>query len=375
MAMIAAQRETAAPTEVYKRHQKISHVTHTKPADDPRSVPYLAGACSHLSQHYYVSRLSPVIFTQANMSEDKNNSSHLMQALINLTAGAMGGVACVVSGQPFDTAKVKMQAFPSIYRGFLDCAVRTYNTEGLRGLYHGTTPALVANVAENAVLFACYGFCQNIVAQALGLRDTSQLSDWHKAASGSLASVFSSLVLCPTELVKCRMQTQHEMRMSGYIGVPGKSGPWSVVRAILSSDGVPGLFRGLSSTWLREIPGYFFFFGGYELSNSILTRRQTSDKTPGALVVTISGGIGGACFWLAVYPVDSVKSRIQVLSLASRQEGFILSLLHILRTEGVLTLYSGLMPTVVRAFPSNAALFLAYEMTKRTLTKCLYSSN
>lgn len=54
----------------------------------------------------------------------------------------------------------------------------------------------------------------------------------------------------------------------------------------------------------------------------------------GALPVTVSGGIGGAAFWLAVYPIDSVKSRIQVLSMAGRQDGFLLSFLHILRTEG-----------------------------------------
>ncbi|XP_063791706.1 mitochondrial ornithine transporter 1-like isoform X2 [Pseudophryne corroboree] len=261
-----------------------------------------------------------------------------------------------------------MQTFPFMYRGFLDCIVRTYHTEGLRGFYHGTVPALVANVAENAVLFACYGFCQNLVSHTLGLQDPSQLRDYHKATAGSLASVFSSLVLCPTELVKCRMQTQHEMRVSGHKDMPCKSTPWSIVCDIIKSEGVFGLFRGLSSTWLREIPGYFFFFGGYELSSSIL--NQSSTHQPGALVVTVSGGVGGACFWLSVYPVDSVKSRIQVLSGASHPEGFLLSLLHILRTEGILTLYSGLMPTVVRAFPSNAALFLAYEMTKRTLTGC-----
>ncbi|XP_069610602.1 mitochondrial ornithine transporter 1-like [Ranitomeya imitator] len=281
----------------------------------------------------------------------------------------VGGVACVFSGQPFDTVKVKMQTFPSLYRGFVDCAVRTYHTEGLRGLYHGTVPALLANVSENAVLFACYGFCQNLVCHLLGMQDPSQLRDYHKATAGSLASVVSSLVLCPTELVKCRMQTLHEMRVSGHKAVPAKSTSYSIVSDIVKTEGVCGLFRGLSSTWLREIPGYFFFFGGYELSSSILNRN--SQDQPGALVVTVSGGVGGAFFWLSVYPVDSVKSRIQVLSLAS--SGFLISFLHILKTEGLLTLYSGLMPTIVRSFPCNAALFLAYEMTKRTLTE--WSSN
>ncbi|XP_077148550.1 mitochondrial ornithine transporter 1-like isoform X2 [Ranitomeya variabilis] len=189
------------------------------------------------------------------MSPDQSHPSHLIQVLINSTSGAMGGVACVFSGQPFDTVKVKMQAFPSLYRGFVDCAVRTYHTEGLRGLYQGTVPALLANVSENAVLFACYGFCQNLVCHLLGMQDPSQLRDYHKATAGSLASVVSSLVLCPTELVKCRMQTLHEMRISGHKAVPAKSTSYSIVSDIVKTEGVCGLFRGLSSTWLREIPG------------------------------------------------------------------------------------------------------------------------
>ena len=73
------------------------------------------------------------------------------------------------SGQPLDTAKVKMQTFPSLYRGFVDCFLATYRQEGLRGLYQGTAPALMANIAENSVLFMSYGFCQEVVRVASGI--------------------------------------------------------------------------------------------------------------------------------------------------------------------------------------------------------------
>lgn len=39
-----------------------------------------------------------------------------------------------------------------------------------RGLYAGTAPAIVANVAENAVLFGAYGVCQSVVKAAGGKR-------------------------------------------------------------------------------------------------------------------------------------------------------------------------------------------------------------
>uniref|UniRef100_A0A4W5NNX7 Mitochondrial ornithine transporter 1 n=1 Tax=Hucho hucho TaxID=62062 RepID=A0A4W5NNX7_9TELE len=294
----------------------------------------------------------------------------MTDAIINLTAGAAGGVACVLSGQPFDTVKVKMQTFPSLYRGFLDCSLKTYRHDGLRGLYQGSVPALLANVAENAVLFACYGTCQQLTRRVFGLEKGSHLSDLQNALSGSLASVFSSLVLCPTELVKCRMQAVHEMRMVGKTSLAthvGGSSTWSVVRDILKTDGPQGLFQGMTSTWLREVPGYFLFFGGYEICRTLFTKPGQSKDELDAVPLLISGGVGGAAFWLAVYPIDSVKSRIQVLSMSGKQAGFIRTLLCIIRTEGVPALYCGLTPTVLRAFPSNGALFLAYEWTRRTL--------
>jgi solute carrier family 25 (mitochondrial ornithine transporter) member 2/15 len=40
-------------------------------------------------------------------------------------------------------------------------------------------------------------------------------------------------------------------------------------------------------------------------------------------------------------------------------------MVRIVRERGFFALYSGLLPTLVRAFPANAALFLGVEMGKR----------
>ena len=79
------------------------------------------------------------------------------------------------SGQPLDTAKVKMQTFPNLYRGFIHCFTSTYKQVGLRGLYQGTSPALMANIAENSVLFMSYGFCQQVIRLSAGLPNETVL--------------------------------------------------------------------------------------------------------------------------------------------------------------------------------------------------------
>lgn len=62
-----------------------------------------------------------------------------------------------------------MQTFPSMYKGMTNCFLQTLKADGImRGLYAGTIPALVANVAENSVLFAAYGGCQKLISNVLG---------------------------------------------------------------------------------------------------------------------------------------------------------------------------------------------------------------
>lgn len=134
-----------------------------------------------------------------------------------------------------------------------------------------------------------------------------------------------------------------------------------------SPPGVPGLFRGLTSTMFREMPGYFFFFGGYELSKSMLVSPADPDPNNLGLVkTTIAGGIGGMCLWTSIFPFDVVKSRIQI---ESSTESMTSVLRKVVKTEGVRGLYKGLTPTLLRTFPSTGALFVAYENTKYYLTR------
>lgn len=78
----------------------------------------------------------------------------------------------------------------------------------------------------------------------------------------------------------------------------------------------------------------------------------------------LAGAVGGFVFWTITYPVDVVKSRIQVNSLTGN---FISLTFKIMKQEGLMALYSGLTPTLVRTVPATAALFASYEYSKKLL--------
>ncbi|XP_066287373.1 mitochondrial ornithine transporter 1-like [Branchiostoma lanceolatum] len=293
-------------------------------------------------------------------------TSIMWQGFSDFSAGAMGGTACVFAGQPLDTVKVKLQTFPTMYRGALDCLAKTIKEERLQGLYTGTVPALAANIAENAILFAFYGLCQKVVQNISGVDSVNNLSSLQSATAGSMAAFFSSIGLCPTELVKCRLQAIKEMAAEGRVAT-ANIGPWGMTKQIVRQEGFRGLFQGMTSTWAREVPGYFFFFGGYELSRKLLTPAGKTKDDLGPMRLILCGGVAGSCLWASIYPIDVVKSRIQVYSLSGRQAGFMAVFLQILRTEGVRALFSGIGPCLIRTFPANGALFIAYEYSRKSL--------
>ncbi|PAA56671.1 hypothetical protein BOX15_Mlig028923g2, partial [Macrostomum lignano] len=299
----------------------------------------------------------------------KTAFQHSVDLSIDFIAGANGAVAGVYVGQPLDTVKVKMQTFPAVYGNAVRCFMQTLRKDGVaRGLYAGTVPALAANVAENSILFAAYGACQKSVASLLGT-SVERMRPTHNALAGSMAAVFSSLALCPTELVKCRLQALREQLEAGKApkGVDiATVGPWSLTRQIFREEGIRGFFRGLLPTFGREVPGYFFFFGGYELSRAAMTPKGGNKDKIGPVKTALAGGIGGVALWTAIFPFDVLKSRMQIAS-----EGQVASMralfMEILRKEGVTALYAGLSPTIVRTFFASGALFVAYEWTKKVM--------
>lgn len=88
---------------------------------------------------------------------------------------------------------------------------------------------------------------------------------------------------------------------------------------------------------------------------------QTKDDI-GAIRTMVSGAIGGMSLWIAIFPADVIKSRIQVASLKQSMTSVGL---EIVRKEGPLALYNGLIPSVIRTIPATSFLFLVYEYSKK----------
>lgn len=57
-----------------------------------------------------------------------------------------------------------------------------------------------------AVVFMSYGFCEEAVRRARGKAALRDLTVWDHASAGAMTGVVASFVLCPVEVIKCRLQ-------------------------------------------------------------------------------------------------------------------------------------------------------------------------
>ncbi|TYI52329.1 hypothetical protein E1A91_D12G239900v1 [Gossypium mustelinum] len=290
----------------------------------------------------------------------------------DLISGTVGGASQLIVGHPFDTIKVKLQSQsaplpgqPPKYAGAMDAVRQTVAAEGPRGLYKGLGAPLATVAGLNAVLFMVRGQMEALLRSESG----ASLTVNQQIVAGAGAGVAVSFLACPTELIKCRLQAQSALAHSGSASVAVKyGGPMDVARHVLRSEGgVRGLFKGLVPTLAREVPGNAAMFGVYEaLKQYMAEGPDTSKLGRGSLIV--AGGLAGASFWIFVYPVDVIKSVVQVDDYRNpKYTGSMNAFNRILASEGVKGLFKGFGPAMARSIPANAACFLAFEVARSAL--------
>lgn len=261
-------------------------------------------------------------------------------------AGCIGGCAGIAVGHPFDTVKVQLQTQDALnpkYKGTLHCFRSLLVKEGIRGLYKGMSSPLLGVAAINAIVFGVYGNTQRYCS------DPNSLVS--HCLAGSVAGLVQTGICSPMELIKTRVQVAgNNMK------------PMDCLRDIYNTEGVRGVFRGLNITAAREVPSFATYFVTYEY----LTRSDDNTRTS-TVTMLLAGGIAGCASWAIVYPVDVIKSRLQVdgMNGVPKYKNALDCCRKGIASEGLGFLTRGLTPTLMRAFPTNAACFTAVTWCMR----------
>ncbi|GAX18295.1 solute carrier family 25 (mitochondrial carnitine/acylcarnitine transporter), member 20/29 [Fistulifera solaris] len=271
----------------------------------------------------------------------------------DFVAGGVAGCASVIVGHPFDSMKVRQQT-------------NATGTASLRSLFRGMSAPLSAATAINAVVFGSYGGASRFYDEYIQAPQETDLNHdpWQKSwVCGSFAGMVQCVIIAPMEHVKLRVQTSAELK-----------GSRQAVSLIVKNYGVPKLFQGWWSTFLREVPAFGLYFASYDyMKDACLTYLSGGDSSAEAaaqmnsshawLASAMAGGSAGCLTWGFVYPIDVIKTHIQIAPLDKPAPRILTTAQKIIQTAGYRALFRGLGITLIRAFPVNGTIFPVYEFT------------
>jgi solute carrier family 25 (mitochondrial carnitine/acylcarnitine transporter), member 20/29 len=305
----------------------------------------------------------------------KDGTQAAVSSLRSFAAGGVGGVCAVIVGHPFDLVKVRMQtADKGVYSGALDVVRKTVAREGLaRGLYAGVSAPLVGVTPMFAVSFWGYDVGKKLVGRISEVQvanNTKQYSIGQISAAGFFSAIPMTLITAPFERVKVLLQIQGQKHLA-----PGEkpkySGGFDVVRQLYHEGGVRSVFRGSAMTLARDGPGSAAYFATYEYIKRTLAPKDADGNATGELslpAVITAGGAAGIAMWIPVFPVDTVKSRLQSAEGRPTIGGTIRG---VYKSGGLKAFFPGFGPALARAVPANAATFLGVELAHNAMNKLL----
>ncbi|CAN6547158.1 unnamed protein product [Malus baccata var. baccata] len=189
-------------------------------------------------------------------------------------------------------------------------------------------------------------------------------------AAGTMGGVAQLVVGHPFDTIKVKLQSQP----TPLPGQPPKfSGAIDAVKQTLSAEGAGGLYKGMGAP-LATVAAFNAVLFTVKGQMETLLRSQPGVPLTVSQQVICGGGAGVAVSFLAC-PTELIKCRLQAQSAmgdagsvggAVKYGGPLDVAKQVLRSEGgVRGLLKGLVPTMAREIPGNAAMFGVYEALKQ----------
>lgn len=203
------------------------------------------------------------------------------------------------------------------------------------------------------------------------LNQILQMGDVAKdLTSGTVGGAAQLIVGHPFDTIKVKLQSQP-------IPPPGQphkySGAMDAVRQTLAAEGPRGLYKGMGAP-LATVAAFNAVLFTVRGQMEALVRSQPGQPLSVNQQVVCGAGAGVAVSFLAC-PTELIKCRLQAQSalavagsssVAVKYGGPMDVARHVIRSEGgVRGLFKGLVPTMAREIPGNAAMFGVYQALKQ----------
>ncbi|KAM6169696.1 mitochondrial glycine transporter isoform 2-T2 [Rhynchocyon petersi] len=175
---------------------------------------------------------------------------------------------------------------------------------------------------------------------------------------GSISGTCSTLLFQPLDLVKTRLQTlQPEAQGSSRVGM------FTVLLKVVRTESLLGLWKGMSPSMVRCVPGVGIYFGTLYSLKQYFLRGHPPSALESVILGVGSRSVAGVC----MLPITVIKTRYE--SGRYGYKSIFSALKSIYRNEGRRGLFSGLTATLLRDAPFSGIYLMFYNQTKNVVPK------
>lgn len=289
---------------------------------------------------------------------------------LHMATSTAPGVTTVVKSGGTSTAGTTVATM-----GPIGTARRIIQREGFLALYKGLTAVYTGIIPKMAIRFLSFEQYKELlgsVAQAnpsIGDRVSPTAITFTAGLASGLTEAI--LVVTPAEVCKIRMQSQHHSMMDPVQKQHRKyTNVVQTAVTIVREEGFGALYKGVVPTMLRQGCNQAVNFTAYNIIKKKVMEYQdtTSLASWQSLVI---GGFSGGMGPMVNNPLDVVKTRMQKQVIKEghppKYTGLGQACVLIAKEEGVMALWKGITPRLLRIMPGQAITFMTYEFVSKHL--------
>ena len=243
-----------------------------------------------------------------------------------------------------------------------------HRTEGWRALFKGLGPQLIGVVPARAINFFSYGNGKRIIGDKF---NNGQEAAWVHLLAAANAGIITGTATNPIWLIKTRVQLDKNVaEKSGTLANRQYKNSMDCIRQTFRTEGIKGFYRGLTASYLGVAESTLQWVLYEQMKLGLKSREAkllASGREPTAWDETVRwmgkiGAAGTAKFFAALitYPHEVIRTRLRQAPLADgrvKYTGIIQCFRLMWKEEGMVSLYGGLTPHMLRVVPSACIMF------------------
>ncbi|XP_047178462.1 solute carrier family 25 member 44-like isoform X1 [Vigna umbellata] len=271
---------------------------------------------------------------------------------------------------PTAVVKTRMQVAGSEswhLRGGTSVLAQILRSDGVSGIFRGFGTSAIGSIPGRVLALTSLEVSKDIIlkhTQAARIPEASRVG-LANAFAGMISNLVSCVYFVPLDVICQRLMVQ---------GLPGTAfcrGPFDVVRKVVENEGFRGLYRGFGLTAITQSPASALWWGSYAAAQHLIWRSlgykdDTGKKPSHVEMVTVqasAGMVAGACSSVITTPIDTVKTRLQVMDNYGSERPSVLKTAKILlKEDGWWGFYRGFGPRFLNMSLYGTTMIVTYEL-------------